>query len=55
MNSEHQSLATTKRKLKQIAIDLAYPLSVQKALEKARSEEELNRVMRSARKGEYDE
>lgn len=52
--SVSRSLPSIKSRVKQIAHDLCYPYQVQKDIDKAQSEEEIDRIMRSARKGEYD-
>lgn len=48
------SLAKTKHRVKQIAHELCYPFKVQRDIEKAQSVDEIDRIMRSARKGEYE-
>lgn len=48
------SLRTIKKRVKHVAIELCYPQIVQIKIDNAKTEEEIDRIMRSARKGEYD-
>lgn len=48
------SLRTIKKKVKDIAVDLRYPDIVFKKIDEAKSEREIDRIMASARRGDYD-
>lgn len=54
MAMPQRSLRAYKKQAKQIAEDLAYPWIVREKIDLAQSEEAVDRVLRSARKGEYD-